>query len=104
MKLNLANHKISFEEAAKVFDDPNRVEFYRPRYGESRAGQASSLPAVKRLRQQFGISQDAFAKRFKIPLGTLRDWEQGRAEPDATAQTCIQVIERDPVAKLATAA
>jgi putative transcriptional regulator len=36
--------------------------------------------------------------RFQIPLGTLRDWEQGAAEPDQAARTYLRVIARDPEA------
>jgi hypothetical protein len=31
-----------------------------------------------------------------IPLGTLRDWEQGRREPDQPARAFLTVIARDP--------
>ena len=33
---------------------------------------------------------------FKFPLGTLRDWEQGAAEPDQAARAYLTVIARDP--------
>jgi putative transcriptional regulator len=64
------------------------------------------VPAVKRLRWELGLTQQAFAERYGIPLGTLRDWEQGRAEPDATARTYLKVIKADPkkVAKIYEAA
>ena len=39
-----------------------------------------------------------FAARFHIPLGTLRDWEQGRKEPDAAARAYLVVIARNPSA------
>jgi len=55
-------------------------------------------PRVKIIRRALGLSQEAFAKRFHIPLGTLRDWEQGRKEPDATARAYIAVIARNPEA------
>ena len=55
------------------------------------------VPAVKRLRWKLSLSQQQFAERFQIPLGTLRDWEQGRSEPDATARAYIKVIAFDPV-------
>ena len=32
------------------------------------------VPAVKRLRWELGLTQEAFAERYGIPLGTLRDW------------------------------
>ena len=52
------------------------------------------VPTVKRLRWELGLIQEAFAERYGIPLGTLRDWEQGRAEPDAT--TYLKVTKADP--------
>jgi putative transcriptional regulator len=39
------------------------------------------VPRVKTLRRALGLTQEEFAARFEIPLGTLRDWEQGRTEP-----------------------
>src|SRR5262245_53258879 len=39
-------------------------------------------PQVKVLRRALGLTQEEFSDRFQIPLGTLRDWEQGRAQPD----------------------
>jgi putative transcriptional regulator len=39
-------------------------------------------PRAKLIRRALGLTQEEFAARFQIPLGTLRDWEQGAAEPD----------------------
>ncbi len=39
-------------------------------------------PQAKIIRRALQLTQEEFAARFHIPLGTLRDWEQGRAEPD----------------------
>jgi putative transcriptional regulator len=44
------------------------------------------------------LSQEEFAARFNIPLGTLRDWEQGRKDPDAAARAYLMVIGRNPKA------
>ncbi len=38
-------------------------------------------PQVRVIRRALGLSQEEFATRFHIPLGTLRDWEQGRKDP-----------------------
>jgi putative transcriptional regulator len=54
------------------------------------------VPQVKTLRFTLGLSQEEFAKRYRIPLGTLRDWEQGRTEPDEAARAYIDVIAHDP--------
>jgi putative transcriptional regulator len=53
-------------------------------------------PRVKIIRRALGLSQEDFAARFHIPLGTLRDWEQGRKEPDAAARAFLTVIAREP--------
>ena len=50
------------------------------------------------IRRALGLSQEEFATRFAIPLGTLRDWEQGRKEPDAAARAYLRVIARNPAA------
>jgi len=50
---------------------------------------------VKRLRWKLGLSQAEFAERFGIPIGTLRDWEQHRTEPDQAALSYLKVIEAD---------
>lgn len=55
-------------------------------------------PRVKIVRRALGLSQEEFSARFQIPLGTLRDWEQGRKEPDAAARAYLTVIGRDPSA------
>jgi putative transcriptional regulator len=55
-------------------------------------------PQAKVIRRALGLSQEEFAARFDIPLGTLRDWEQGRKEPDAAARAYLRVIGRNPSA------
>ena len=41
-------------------------------------------------------AQEEFAGRYRIPLGTLRDWGQGRAEPDQPTRAYLTLIARDP--------
>lgn len=36
------------------------------------------VPRAKSLRRALGLTQEEFATRYHIPVGTLRDWEQGR--------------------------
>ena len=58
------------------------------------------VPPVRLLRRRLGMTQAAFATAFALPLGTLRDWEQGRKRPDAPARAFLRVIEREPQAVL----
>jgi putative transcriptional regulator len=55
-------------------------------------------PQVKVIRRAFRMSQEEFAQAFRIPIGTLRDWEQGRVEPDHAARAYLKVIARNPKA------
>ena len=54
------------------------------------------VPRVSIIRRAFRLSQEDFAAQFHIPIGTLRDWEQGRKEPDAAAKAYLRVIASEP--------
>ncbi len=60
------------------------------------------LVNVKKLRERLQLTQEVFAATYRIPLGTLRDWEQRRKLPDAPARAYLTVIAKNPeaVAKL----
>lgn len=53
-------------------------------------------PSARTLREALGLSREAFAERFEIPLPTLTDWESGRAQPDGAARAYLKVIARNP--------
>jgi putative transcriptional regulator len=59
---------------------------------------APRMPQVKVIRRALGLTQDEFSRRYHIPLGTLRDWDQGRSEPDQPARAYLKVIAVDPEA------
>jgi putative transcriptional regulator len=50
---------------------------------------------LKIIRRALGLTQEEFSTRFQIPLGTLRDWEQGAAQPDQTARAYLRAIAGD---------
>ena len=58
--------------------------------------QRMKRPNPKVVRRALGLSQEQFADIFGIPIGTLRDWEQGRAEPDQAARSYLKVIAHEP--------
>lgn len=51
---------------------------------------------IRALRERMGISQEAFAGRYGLDVSTLRNWEQGRTEPDGPAAVLLQLIDRNP--------
>jgi putative transcriptional regulator len=57
---------------------------------------ARRVPRAKTLRRALALTQEEFATRYHIPIGTLRDWEQGRCEPDQPARAYLTVIAHDP--------
>jgi putative transcriptional regulator len=67
----------------------------RPR-SAAQLARMKHTPRAKLIRRALGLTQEEFAARFHIPLGTLRDWEQGASEPDQAARAYLTVIARDP--------
>jgi putative transcriptional regulator len=58
--------------------------------------QTLEVPDVRAIREGLGLSQQAFASAYRIPLATLKGWEQGRRQPDATASAYLSVIAHLP--------
>jgi putative transcriptional regulator len=54
------------------------------------------VPDVKAIRRSLRMSQGRFARAFRIPLPTLKNWEQGRRHPDAPAAAYLLAIKRRP--------
>jgi putative transcriptional regulator len=57
---------------------------------------------VRALRRRLGMSQERFASSFHLAVGTVRDWEQGRAVPEGPARVLLKLIERNPESVLET--
>jgi putative transcriptional regulator len=55
-----------------------------------------TLPDVRAIRRSLHMSQNEFASSFRIPLATLKNWEQGRRQPDAPANAYLRVIAASP--------
>ncbi|ACS39325.1 MULTISPECIES: helix-turn-helix domain-containing protein [Methylorubrum] len=51
---------------------------------------------MRAIREALGLTQDAFAARYRVPLETVRNLEQGRAQPDPAMQAYLTVISREP--------
>jgi len=80
------------EEALQnALDDPDSQPLTREQLSRMRR-----VPNSKAIREALNLTQEAFARRFEIALGTLRDWEQGVRIPDSTAKAYLRVIEREP--------
>jgi putative transcriptional regulator len=51
---------------------------------------------VKTIREQTGLSQAAFANKFGLSVFALRNWEQGKRQPDPAVRAYLKVIEQAP--------
>ena len=80
------------EIMANALSDPDN-----PPITEADLARLRPLPAVRALRLRLRLTQEEFGARYHIPLGTLRDWEQRRTEPDMAAQAYLKVIAAEPV-------
>jgi len=53
---------------------------------------------VKKIRAQLGLSQQSFAQTYGFALTAVRDWEQGRRQPERSARILLKVVEKEPAA------
>lgn len=74
--------------------DPSDVEDFNVTVEAMDRAQRARL--IRRTRTKLGLSQTEFASRFRVPVGTLRDWEQARATPPDFAVAYVRVIGLHP--------
>lgn len=74
--------------------DPNDPEDFDVTAQGLERGQRASL--IRMTRTSLGLSQAEFAARFRVPVGTLRDWEQARATAPDFAVAYVKVIGQHP--------
>jgi putative transcriptional regulator len=79
------------EAEANALSDPDN-----PPMTEEQLRSARRISPAKRLRFRLMLTQEEFSARYHIPLGTLRDWEQHRSEPDQASRAYLKVIAKDP--------
>jgi len=79
------------------------IESMKQAAGHARGGAVRRLrvttvemPDVKAIRHALRMSQHSFAAAYRIPLPTLKNWEQGRRHPDAPAAAYLLAIKRRP--------
>ena len=51
---------------------------------------------VKAVRTALGMTQEQFALRFGLEIDALRNWEQGRRQPDRATSSYLRVIASRP--------
>ena len=79
------------EKHAAAVNDPDN-----PPLTEEDMRRMKQMPRAAIIRRALGLTQEEFAARYHIPIATLQDWEEGRAEPDDAARAYLTVIAREP--------
>ena len=90
---SLADAMTDEEVEAAALSDPDAQPLTEEQLRRARRG-----PNPRIVRARLGLTQEEFAKRFHLPLGTIRDWEQGKHAPDSAARVLLRLIDRDPEA------
>ncbi|MDH3629287.1 MAG: helix-turn-helix domain-containing protein [Acidobacteriota bacterium] len=78
----------SVREAGKIRrgkKKPTRVRRFKP-------------SDIKKIRSRLGVTQTTFALMIGVSVATLRNWEQGRREPEGPAKALLIVASKDPEA------
>lgn len=65
--------------------------------GDATRGRAAKPLDVRAIRTATGKTQKEFADAYELPVGTVRDWEQNRRQPDAPARILLSLIQAEPV-------
>ena len=83
--------KSAYDKMAAGFEDA--IAFAR---GDETRGRAHEPVDVRAIRQANKMSQAEFARAFRLPLGTIQDWEQNRRKPEAPARVLLSLIAANP--------
>jgi putative transcriptional regulator len=83
-----ANDELTASDFARSI--PRRV---RERLIRGRIEAGTDVAAVRRF---VGMTQRAFAEALGISVATLRNWEQGRRQPEGPALPLLRIAVRHP--------
>jgi putative transcriptional regulator len=79
------------EVIARAITDPDNLPLT-----DADLARMKRRPRAYIVRRALRMTQEQFAEAYRIPIGTLRDWEQGRTEPDQANKAYLKVIAVDP--------
>ena len=79
-------------EANALADEDN------PPISDEELARMRPVPNPRLIRKRMHLTQEEFSVKFQLPLGTIRDWEQGKKFPDSAAKALLRVIDANPEA------
>lgn len=60
------------------------------------AGRVMTVPDVRNIRENTGLSQSEFAALLGVSVRTVQDWEQHRRAPSGAARTLLIIAHKNP--------
>lgn len=87
--------KKAFEMIAAGLEDAIAIVRAEAAPGSFRVHAPTDIDVLK-IRRGLGLTREAFAMRFGLELGTVRDWEQRKRKPEGPARVLLAVIEKEP--------
>jgi putative transcriptional regulator len=97
-KLSAAERKRLGAMSDDEIDANAEADLDHPEMTDDQLDRAVFARDVRRAREATGLTQGSFARKFKITLSRLKDWEQARFKPDSVAAAYIKVIRHDSAA------
>lgn len=92
-------HDVDFAKLdATTEDDIRRHQIEDGEDPDAPLGPGRLVVPPAKVRQRLGMTQEAFATLIGVPVGTLRNWEQGRVVPEPAARSLLLVLWREPQA------
>jgi putative transcriptional regulator len=79
-------------EANALADEDN------PPFTDEELARMQPVLCPRDVRRRLRLTQEEFSTRFQLPIGTIRDWEQGKKKPDSAARILLRIIDRNPEA------
>lgn len=80
------------------FDATSEADIARHARADNASAKRDAGANLRRMRENAGLSQAAFAAAIRVPVDTLRNWEQGRRAPHGPALALLRVLAAAPKA------
>lgn len=74
-----------------------------PRPDTTPPADAALVVPPRAVREKLGMTQAEFARALRIPVATLRNWEQQRVRLDPAVRSLLTIVYRNPDALKALA-
>jgi len=78
----------------EILEGIQEIKDYKAGKVELKTRKLSSPSDPKEIRDQLGLSQEAFAGLMGVSLRTIQEWEQGRRTPSGPAKSLLRIAEQ----------